>query len=148
MNTCRETLVLGEMDMNNNFYLTDDQILLFGPLWLDRKKYKVMTVFFTEAYLSEDEFKTLFLLASHEGRILTFEYLYSGAWEKYDGEDRREEAHKGISRVMKLINVIEPEMLCIDYHPGLGYAFRLHEVYSRSARLMQGIFATPQLRPV
>ena len=124
-------------EKKNDFYNTNDRILLFGPLWLDREKRKVMTVFYSEVFLSEDEFKTLFLLANNEGKSLTFDDLYISVWEKGDGTDRRGEALDGINKIVQQINSVEPGMLWIEYRREFGYVFRLHEIYHHDVCLMR-----------
>ena len=120
-------------ERNDTFYQTDERILLFGPLWLNRDKYRVMTAFHTEAIFSEDEFKTLYLLAANNELPLSFEHLYHRVWDKGDGRDRRDEALNGINSVMEQVNAVEPTMLWIAYQADKGYSFRLNEAYHDSA---------------
>jgi hypothetical protein len=96
-----------------------------------------MTVFHTEIIFSEDEFKTLYLLAANGEKPLTFDNLYDRVWDKGDGVDRRDEALNGINDIMEHINAIDPTMLWIEYKPETGYTFRLHEVYHPKNRVTQ-----------
>ena len=118
--------------INRNFDKTDSQILIFGPLFLDMKKNRAMTIFHTETTFSDEEFETLYMLAIHGSKAMPFEKLYHGAWDRGDGSDRRDEALKGINNVMEQINAIEPSILWIEYRPERGYAYRTHEAYRQN----------------
>ena len=109
----------------------DSKTAIFGPLFLDGERNRVTTVFHTETFLSEDEFNTLHLLAMNCENFLTFENLYESVWKKAYSADRRAEALNGISNIMEQINTVDPAMLWIEYKPGHGYAFRLHEAYRK-----------------
>lgn len=97
-----------------------------GPLVLDCLKDRA----FMEdecLKLTEEQFKSLYLLMQREGQFMTFEVLYKGAWEPLDYADHREAAREGLNSLMEIVNAAGQGITRIDAATE-GYRYRLELV--------------------
>jgi hypothetical protein len=112
------------VNVEKHTYKTDSRYVTVGPLTLDSKNHRALTVFHTETVFCEDEYNTLLILATHEDETVSFEKIYDLAWDKGDGVDRRSEAHAGILNIIEQINAIEKSFMWIEHGSGDGFTFR------------------------
>ena len=95
-----------------------------GPLHIDRRNRKAVTVFNNELPLGTKEFAVLDLMASQEGKSLTFEQLYRALRDMEDGIDNYESARLCVAFVVEQVKIAGEGFMWIEQSPETGYAFR------------------------
>ena len=110
-------------DGNNDIDSSGD-ILLIGPLVLDKSTKEARTVYNSELVFTPSEFDALVALASRENEAVTFERLLEIAWGTKESANRNDEAREGIENVMKQINANDGFFMRIEHQPETGYTFR------------------------
>ena len=101
-----------------------EDILLIGPLVLDKSTKEAKTVYNSELFFTPCEFDALLALASRENEAVTLERLIEIVWGTKEGANRYDEARESIENVIKQINANDGFFMHIDYHPENGYTFK------------------------
>jgi len=95
-----------------------------GPLNLNRKAKKASTSWGKGLSVNANQFDALDLLATNEGKPISFEPLYMAIWHTGDGSCNREKAMQELFNLMAQVNNDGDGFMRVVYTAETGYTFQ------------------------
>jgi len=113
------------MEIEPNIKNSDrlDNLLLIGPLILDRQTKQATTSLGAKLYIDRNEFDALELLATREGEPLSYEQLYSAVWGEDDSPNSRDAPPLKLEHLIQQVDSAGRGFMWIEHKPEVGYIF-------------------------